>query len=81
MYCEILQYVIISMLLIYFENCLQATVDSLHTIVNQKEETIGRFQQLLKESRDEHSQAAARLQEELRSLQTALNNSQQSYNR
>jgi len=50
-------------------------------IVKQKEETIGRFQQLLKESRDEHSQAAARLQEELRTLQTALNNSQQSYNR
>jgi len=49
--------------------------------VKQKEETIGRFQQLLKESRDEHSQAAARLQEELRTLQTALNNSQQSYNR
>ncbi|PNF43192.1 hypothetical protein B7P43_G15673 [Cryptotermes secundus] len=60
---------------------LKATVDSLQIIVNQKEETIGRFQQLLKESRDEHSQAAARLQEELRSLQTALNNSQQSYSR
>jgi uncharacterized protein YhaN len=49
--------------------------------VNQKEETIGRYQQLLKEGRDEHSQAAARLQEELRSVQTALNNLQQSYNR
>lgn len=49
--------------------------------MNQKEETIGRFQQLLKDSRDEHSQAAARLREELHSLQTALNNSQQSYNR
>jgi uncharacterized coiled-coil DUF342 family protein len=60
---------------------LQATIDSLQIIVNQKEETIGRFQQLLKESRDEHGQAAARLQEELRSLQTALNNSQQSYSR
>jgi hypothetical protein len=49
--------------------------------VKQKEETIGRFQQLLKEGRDEHSQAAARFQEELRSLQAALNNSQQSYSR
>jgi len=63
------------------EKYFQATIDSLQNIVNQKEETIGRYQQLLKEGRDEHSQAAARLQEELRSVQTALNNLQQSYNR
>jgi hypothetical protein len=74
LHCEILQYVIISILPNYFEDHSQATIDSLQIIVNQKEETIGRYQQLLKESRDEHSQAAA-------SLQTALSNSQQSYSR
>jgi uncharacterized coiled-coil DUF342 family protein len=77
----VILFVIICSLPHYFENHLQATIDSLQITVNQKEETIGRFQQLLKESRDEHSQAAARLQEELRSLQTALNNSHQSYSR
>ncbi|XP_069705746.1 centrosomal protein of 290 kDa isoform X2 [Periplaneta americana] len=60
---------------------LKATINSLQIIVNQKVETIGRYQQLLKECRDEHSQAAARFQEEIRSLQSSLYSLEQSHNR
>ncbi|XP_054267810.1 centrosomal protein of 290 kDa-like [Macrosteles quadrilineatus] len=51
---------------------LKATVASLQNIVNQKEETIGRYQTLLQESRDEHSITVANLQQELTSLQQTL---------
>ncbi|XP_033329753.2 centrosomal protein 290kDa isoform X1 [Megalopta genalis] len=47
---------------------LKSTINSLQQLVEQKEETIARYQSLLKEDRDEHSKAAARLQEEIRSL-------------
>ncbi|XP_075221585.1 uncharacterized protein LOC142324615 isoform X2 [Lycorma delicatula] len=48
---------------------LKATVASLQNIVNQKEETIGRYQILLKECREEHNAAVASLQEEISNLQ------------
>ncbi|PSN58155.1 hypothetical protein C0J52_01000 [Blattella germanica] len=60
---------------------LALKANSLQNIVNQKEETIGRYQQLLKEGRDEHSQAAARFQEELRNLNTTLNALQQAHSK
>ncbi|XP_012276740.1 centrosomal protein of 290 kDa [Orussus abietinus] len=47
---------------------LKSTVNSLQQILTQKEETITRYQNLLKEDRDEHSKAAARFQEEIKSL-------------
>ncbi|KAJ9574107.1 hypothetical protein L9F63_008521, partial [Diploptera punctata] len=60
---------------------LKATIESLHNIVNQKEETIGRYQKLLKESRDEHSQAAEKFQEELHNLHISLNTLQQTHSK
>ncbi|XP_076656438.1 centrosomal protein 290kDa [Halictus rubicundus] len=51
---------------------LKSTINSLQQLIQQKEETITRYQSLLKEDRDEHSKAAARLQEEIRSLHCRL---------
>lgn len=51
---------------------LQSSVKSLQKLVAQKEETIVRYQGLLKEDRDKHSEAAARLQEEIRSLRSQI---------
>lgn len=51
---------------------LKSTINSLQKLLSQKEETISRYQNLLKEDRDEHSKAAVRLQEEIRSLQARL---------
>ncbi|XP_076288209.1 centrosomal protein 290kDa [Lasioglossum baleicum] len=51
---------------------LKSTINSLQQLIQQKEETISRYQSLLKEDRDEHSKAAARLQEEIRSLHSRL---------
>lgn len=51
---------------------VQATVASLQNIVNQKEETIGRYQTLLQECRDEHGITVANLQQELTTLQQSL---------
>lgn len=50
---------------------------SLQNIVNQKEETIGRYQTLLKECREEHSSTVVNLQQELSSLQEMLDNQEQ----
>lgn len=47
---------------------LKSTINSLQKMVNQKEETIARYQNLLKDDRDEHSKAAARFQEEIKGL-------------
>lgn len=47
---------------------LKSTINSLQKLINQKEETILRYQNLLKEDRDEHSRAASRFQEEIKSL-------------
>ncbi|XP_014478395.1 PREDICTED: centrosomal protein of 290 kDa isoform X2 [Dinoponera quadriceps] len=47
---------------------LKSTINSLQKLISQKEETILRYQHLLKEDRDEHSRAASRFQEEIKSL-------------
>ncbi|XP_008211366.1 centrosomal protein cep290 [Nasonia vitripennis] len=54
------------------QEALQSSVKSLQKIISQKEETIARYQSLLKEDRDKHSEAAARLHEEIRSLRKSL---------
>ena len=51
---------------------LKSTINSLQKLLGQKEETIVRYQNLLKEDRDEHSNAAARLQEEIRGLRARI---------
>nr|XP_018913037.1 PREDICTED: centrosomal protein of 290 kDa-like [Bemisia tabaci] len=55
---------------------LKATIDSLQNIVNQKEETMRRYQTLLNESREERSSAEALLQKEMQNLQEKLNSVQ-----
>lgn len=55
---------------------LKSTVNSLQKLLSQKEETIARYQTLLKEDRDEHSKAAARLQEEIKSLYSRIQSMQ-----
>lgn len=50
------------------QEALQSSVKSLQKMISQKEETIVRYQSLLKEDRDKHSEAAARLHEEISSL-------------
>ena len=51
---------------------LKPTINSLQKLLNQKEETISRYQVLLKEDRDEHSRAASSLQEEIKHLQEKI---------
>nr|CAD7456946.1 unnamed protein product [Timema tahoe] len=60
---------------------LKTTVESLQNIVSQKEETIARYQQLLKDARTEHSEAARRFQEEIQSQQMTIINHEQAYSR
>ncbi|CAK9795503.1 Centrosomal protein of 290 kDa [Anthophora quadrimaculata] len=55
---------------------LKSTINSLQKLLGQKEETITRYQNLLKEDRDEHSKAAARLQEEIKSLHARIQSMQ-----
>ncbi|XP_039287590.1 centrosomal protein cep290-like [Nilaparvata lugens] len=52
---------------------LKTTVTSLQNIVNQKEETISRYQTLLKEAREEHSTAIQAMRQEMNSLEEELN--------
>ncbi|XP_011701872.1 PREDICTED: centrosomal protein of 290 kDa isoform X2 [Wasmannia auropunctata] len=47
---------------------LKSTINSLQKLIQQKEETILRYQNLLKEDRDEHSRAASRFQDEIKNL-------------
>lgn len=47
---------------------LKSTINSLQKLISQKEETVLRYQHLLKEDRDEHSRAASRFQDEIKSL-------------
>ncbi|CAG5073805.1 Similar to cep290: Centrosomal protein cep290 (Drosophila melanogaster) [Cotesia congregata] len=47
---------------------LKSTTNSLQKIISQKEETILRYQNLLKEERDEYNKATARLQEQINKL-------------
>ena len=51
---------------------LKSTINSLQKLLSQKEETIARYQTLLKEDRDEHNKAAGSLQEEIRHLQEKI---------
>ncbi|XP_066583263.1 centrosomal protein of 290 kDa-like isoform X2 [Prorops nasuta] len=48
---------------------LKSMINSLQKIINQKEETIGRYQNLLKEERDGYIKAKSELQDEIKSLQ------------
>ncbi|KRT81107.1 hypothetical protein AMK59_5597, partial [Oryctes borbonicus] len=52
---------------------------TLQPTLAEKEAFILKFQSLLKQDRDEHSLAAARMQEELKRLQNALVTHQQAY--
>lgn len=45
-------------------------------MLKQKDETVLNYQTLIKKDRDEHSLAAARMQDELRHLQNALSEQQ-----
>lgn len=47
-------------------------------LITEKDETIRNYQNILKETKDEHSFAAARMQEEVQKLQAALVDRQQS---
>ncbi|GJQ81526.1 hypothetical protein Trydic_g4888 [Trypoxylus dichotomus] len=58
---------------------LKATIATLQSTLAEKEAFILKFQSLLKQDRDEHSLAAARMQEELKRLQNALVTHQQAY--
>lgn len=51
---------------------LKSTINSLQKMITQKEETITRYQTLLKEDRDEHSKAAAHFQEEIKNLRIEI---------
>ncbi|XP_043268988.1 centrosomal protein of 290 kDa [Venturia canescens] len=51
---------------------LKSTISSLQKLLNQKEETIERYQNLLKNDRDEHSSAAARFQQEIKALREEM---------
>lgn len=52
---------------------------TLQTSLAEKEDSLLKFQSLLKQDRDEHSLAAARMQEELKRLQNVLLTHQQAY--
>ncbi|XP_018571875.1 centrosomal protein of 290 kDa [Anoplophora glabripennis] len=56
---------------------LKASIQSLQDSLKSKEEEIIKYQTLLKVDRDKHSLAAARLQEELQTLQLALTEEKQ----
>jgi chromosome segregation ATPase len=54
------------------QEALHSTINSLRKIVERKEETISRYQDLLKEDRDKQSEAAARLHEEIKCLRKQM---------
>ncbi|KAJ8673333.1 hypothetical protein QAD02_004595 [Eretmocerus hayati] len=54
------------------EEALHSSIKSLERIIAQKEDTIGRYQALLKEDRDKHSEAAARLHQEIQMLKDQI---------
>lgn len=51
-------------------------VNKLQVLIAQKEDTITKYETLLKENRDEHSFAAARFQEDIKQLQMNLSHQQ-----
>lgn len=55
----------------------KSTIASLQKLLNQKEETVERYQNLLKNDRDEHSKAAARFQQEIKVLREEIFNLQE----
>lgn len=57
----------------------KTTVTNLQTTIAEKESTVLKLQSLLKQDRDEHSLAAARMQDELKKLQNVLVTHQQAY--
>ncbi|XP_050436659.1 centrosomal protein of 290 kDa isoform X2 [Adelges cooleyi] len=56
---------------------LLATIESLETIISQKEETINRLQELLKECREEHAKEITELQKKTESLNLNTKKSQE----
>lgn len=56
-------------------------MDSLQNIINQKEETVKRLQNLLKKNREEHYQSTLDLQRELKSIKESADSKEYSYNR
>jgi len=51
---------------------LRSTINSLQKLITQKEGTISRYQNLLKEDRDEHNRIESHLQNEIRSLHNRI---------
>jgi len=51
---------------------LKSTINSLQKLITQKEGTISRYQNLLKEDRDEHNRVASHLQNEIRTLHNRI---------
>ena len=58
---------------------MQATVDSLQNIINQKEDTICRYQKFLRDVREEDARIISALQEHLRCQQADLTAQEQAY--
>ncbi len=58
----------------------QDTVTSLRERLRQKEETLERYEAVLRQSREEYDEEIRRRQEEIVSLQVSLRNAKQSYN-
>ncbi|XP_058789831.1 centrosomal protein cep290-like isoform X2 [Phymastichus coffea] len=54
------------------QEALQLTIKSLQKIISQRDETIARYQALLKDDRDKHSAAASRLHDEIKSLRNQI---------
>ncbi|KAK6617062.1 hypothetical protein RUM44_005419 [Polyplax serrata] len=63
------------------KEALKMTVESLQNVIKQKEETILRYQDLLKESREEYGKSYAKLQEELKNLNEAMAGQRKEYNK
>lgn len=63
------------------KEALKVTINSLQTIIMQKEETIIRYQTLLKEGREEYSRGISKLQEELKNLNETLGMQSRAYNK
>lgn len=63
------------------KEAFRVTIGSLQSIIKQKEETILRYQDLLKRGREEHGKAYSKLQEELKTLNGALAVQSRAYNK
>lgn len=63
------------------KTALKVTVQSLQSIIQQKEDTIYKYQELLKEGRDEYSKSFGKFREEIRMLQEALTKQGKAYSK